>query len=248
MTIQSPLIIAHRGAAGEAPENTLAAFQLAVEQGCHAIELDVHLSKDGEVIVCHDATVNRTTDGIGTIHDMTVEQLKTLDAGRWFDEKYEGERLPLLSEVFDLVPRHIMINVEIKGSYNRQLEPALIRLMQEYNRVDTVVISSFDHKSLLFAKLIEPMAKIGLLYDVNAVRHAALADLLGTNVYSLHPNFKRIDKAEVQDAISQGLQVYPYTLNDEKRMKQAIEYGVSGIITDFPARLRALLASPQAVK
>lgn len=242
MSNESLLVIAHRGAAGEAPENTLAAFRLGLEQGCSAIELDIHLSKDGELVVIHDATLNRTTDRKGSVNELTYAEISGADAGRWFHEKYEGERVPLLDEVFDLTPPEVMINVEIKNSYGRKIEPALAQLMKKKNRLQNVVVSSFDHKSLLYLKLLEPETKIGLLYDINAARHATLAAGLGAPVYSLHPNFKRIGKEDVRDAVAQGLQVYPYTINDEKQMAEAIDYGVSGIITDYPARLRKVMA------
>ncbi|ALS29923.1 glycerophosphodiester phosphodiesterase [Paenibacillus cisolokensis] len=236
------LVIAHRGAKGEAPENTLGAFRLGLAQGCDAIELDVHLSKDGEVVVCHDFTLDRTTDKTGFIHDMTVAELKRADAGRWFHESYEGERIPLMEEVFDLVPPGIMINIEMKHSYGRKLEQALVELIRRKDRLRDVVVSSFDHKSLLYLKLLEPEIRIGLLYDANVVSHSGLAALTGLPVYSLHPSYRRIDKEDVRDCVRQGLQVYPYTINDEGQMRQAIDAGVSGIITDFPGRLRQLLS------
>ncbi|MEF2246778.1 MULTISPECIES: glycerophosphodiester phosphodiesterase [unclassified Paenibacillus] len=241
MELTKPLIIAHRGSAGEAPENTMAAFKLALEQQCDAIELDVHLSKDGKIIVCHDATVDRTTNGKGHIHEMTVDQIKALDAGSWFDAKYAGEQIPLLEEVFDLVPPHIMINVEVKYPYGHEIEAKLIQLMREKNRVDNVVVSSFDFKSLLVLKGLEPEVKIGLLYNVNFVRHRDAAVIMQVPVYSLHPNMKRISKEDVADAKSHGLHVYPYTINTEKDMRKAINCKVSGIITDYPAVLRKVL-------
>ncbi|OXM87277.1 glycerophosphodiester phosphodiesterase [Paenibacillus rigui] len=242
MTMSSTLLnIAHRGAKGEAPENTLAAFRLGLEQGCDAIELDIHLSKDGQLIVIHDATLDRTTDKTGRVNDLTVEEIRQADAGRWFHESFAGERVPLLEEVFDLVPPHIMINVEIKDSYGRRTEPALVELMRNKDRVGQVVVSSFDHKSLQYLKLLEPETRMGLLYDVNLGRHSALVSSLGAPVYSLHPNFKRISKEDVRDAVAQGLQVFPYTINREEDMMLAIQYGVSGIITDYPGRLKALL-------
>ncbi|CAG7641013.1 Glycerophosphodiester phosphodiesterase [Paenibacillus solanacearum] len=241
MATNQPLVIAHRGAKGEAPENTLAAFRLGLEQGCDAIELDIHLSKDGEIIVIHDATMDRTSDMTGTVNKLTLAEIKQADAGKWFDEKYAGEKVPTLEEVFDLVPEHIMINVEIKGSYNRKLELALADLMKRKNRVHNVVISSFDHKCLVFMKLLLPDVRIGLLYDCNIGRHSALAATTGVPVFSLHPNAKRIDKEDVRDAVEQGLQVYAYTINDAAKMEQAIDAGISGIITDFPGRLREIL-------
>ncbi|WP_281166722.1 glycerophosphodiester phosphodiesterase [Paenibacillus ginsengihumi] len=126
---KKPLVIGHRGAAGEAPENTLASFRLALEQGADAVELDVHMSADGEIIVCHDATVNRTTDGQGAISTMSTAELRQLDAGRWFHERFAGERLPLLEEAFRLVPDNIMIHVEIKCPYSVRLEERLLGLL-----------------------------------------------------------------------------------------------------------------------
>jgi len=104
---KTPLVITHRGAAGEAPENTLASFQLALEQKCDMMELDIEITMDEQFIICHDDSVNRTTDGAGLIREMTVQQLKGLDAGSWFDPAFTGERLPLLEEVFELVPPSI---------------------------------------------------------------------------------------------------------------------------------------------
>ncbi|MDR6883325.1 glycerophosphodiester phosphodiesterase [Bacillus sp. 3255] len=246
MSKQPLLVIAHRGARGEAPENTLAAFRLGLEQGCDAIELDIHLSKDGEIIVIHDDTLNRTTDMQGRVNDLTLAEIKQADAGGWFHESFAGERVPTLEEVFDLVPANIMINVEIKHSYGRHTEPALVELIRRKNRVHSVVISSFDHKSLLFMKLLEPDIRIGLLYDINPGQHSAMAGTVGAPVYSLHPKHTRISREDVRAAIAQGLQVYPYTINDDKRMAELIELGVSGIITDYPGKLRAMLqAQPQ---
>lgn len=247
METTKPLIIAHRGSAGEAPENTIAAFRLALEQQCDAIELDVHLSKDGEIIVCHDATVDRTTNGTGSIHEMTVEQLKALDAGSWFDAKFAGEQIPLLEEVFDLVPPHIMINVEVKYPYGHEIEAKLVELMRKKNRIENVVVSSFDFKSLLMLKGIEPEVKIGLLYNTNFVRHRDAAVIMQVPVYSLHPNMQRIGKEDIADAKSHGLQVYPYTVNKDEHMRLAIDCGVSGIITDYPARLKQVLEAETQV-
>jgi len=241
MTSTSPITIAHRGASGEAPENTMAAFRLALEQGCDAIELDVHLSRDGQLVVCHDGTIDRTTDRTGAIRDMTADELKRADAGRRFGEAFEGERIPLLEEVFGLVPAEIMINVEIKDTCGRKLEPALLEAMRRHDRLDSVVVSSFDHTSLVALKRLEERVKIGLLYDCKPVRHSALAEMTGVPVYSLHPKFKRLDREDVGEAAMRGLQIYAYTINKEDAMAEAIRMGVSGVITDYPGRMRQLL-------
>jgi glycerophosphoryl diester phosphodiesterase len=123
------------------------------------------------------------------------------DAGRWFDERFEGELLPLLEEVFDLTPSEVLINVEIKAPCGRGIEAALVALMRRKNRVNNVVVSSFDHKSLAIVKLMEAQAQIGLLYDCNPVRHSAFAVTAGIPLYALHPRFKRLGKEDVHDIL-----------------------------------------------
>ncbi|KZE70455.1 glycerophosphodiester phosphodiesterase [Paenibacillus elgii] len=247
MTIQQPIVIGHRGAAGEAPENTLASFELALRQGADAIELDVHLSADGEVIVCHDHTVGRTTDGTGAIAELTVAELMRLDAGRWFDERFTGERLPLLEEVFQLVPSEIMINVEVKCSYTPRLAERLAELLAQYNRLDSVVVSSFNHKVLKQLQEAIPNLRAGLLYVANFVSHRQMAAAAeGLNVYSIHPQHHTIDAGDAAEATGYGLRVYPWTVNEPQDLRRIIDAGVSGIITDFPGRLRNLLNEEQA--
>ncbi|MFD0693807.1 glycerophosphodiester phosphodiesterase [Paenibacillus sp. GCM10027628] len=241
MNGNKPIIIGHRGAAGEAPENTLASFALALEQGAQGIELDVHITKDGEIVVCHDYTLDRTTSGSGLICEQTWEEIRRLDAGAWFAEAFRGERVPLLREVFDLVPAGILINVEVKHAYEGRMEQALLAFLRESGRLDDVVISSFDHKCIRRMKQAEPAAKVGLLYAANLVDHAAYAQQTGVDVFSLHPHFHSIDKGDVDGAAAGGLAVYPYTVNQEEDYRQMIAFGVTGIITDFPGRLRELL-------
>ncbi|GAA4839573.1 glycerophosphodiester phosphodiesterase [Paenibacillus vulneris] len=243
MLNEKPIIIAHRGAKGHAPENTLGAFRLGVEQGCEAIELDVHLSADGEIIVCHDETLNRTTNGTGKIIDKTLAEIQALDAGSWHSEVYRGEKVPTLGEVFDLVPDSIMINVEVKNSYDGRMDRKLVEFLRERSLFDRVVVSSFDHKCLCAIKRLEPKVKIGLLYQLRLADAAAYAKTLGVDVYSLHPDYRIVDKEDVEKADRAGIQVYPYTANDEKDLRALMDLGVSGIITDFPDRLKEIRSS-----
>jgi glycerophosphoryl diester phosphodiesterase len=236
------MVIAHRGAAGEAPENTLASFALGLEQGCDVIELDIHLSKDGEIIVCHDKTLNRTTDRKGAISEFTVKELKGADAGRWFGERYEGERIPLLEEVFDLVPPEVHINVELKAGV-APIVPALVSLMKRKDRLPGVFVSSFDYDLLELLKELEPDARIGLPYNNRMSKHYRVAGLLDCSVYSLHPHWAHIDRRNVRAAIDRGFRVYPWTVNKEEEMRKMIDCGVSGMMTDYPGRLKRLLDS-----
>lgn len=241
MTLSRPLIIGHRGAAGEAPENTLASFALALEQGADGIEFDVHLTKDGRIAVCHDPTLDRMTTGRGWIYQMTYDEILRADAGSRFDERFAGERVPLLDEVFDLIPPGKLINVEVKHAYEGHMEKALLDFLRARGRFEDVVISSFDHKCAVRMKQAEPRAEIGLLYTANLVSHAGYARSLDARVLSLHPHHQLFGAEDAAEARRQGLRTYPYTANDEADLRRLIDAGVSGIITDFPARLKAML-------
>jgi glycerophosphoryl diester phosphodiesterase len=238
------LNIGHRGAAGEAPENTIASFQLAIEQGCTALELDIHVSADGEIIVCHDATIDRTTDRRGAIKDLTVEQIKQADAGRWFHKAFTGERLPLLKEVFDAVPTGFPINVEIKCYKHPQVAQKLITLLHNSGRLNSVIVSSFGYEVLYSLKRAEPEIRIGLLYD-KRIDYQGLAEWNKVKLYSLHPHHLLVNQDYAKAAINQGYQIYPWTIDNEARMKELIGIQVSGIITNFPRKLNHLLASAQ---
>lgn len=241
MNTPKPIIIGHRGAAGEAPENTLASFALALEQGAQAIELDVHITKDGEIVVCHDGTLDRTTNGSGLICDHNWKDIQKLDAGSWFSQKFKGERISLLSEVFDLVPRGTLINVEVKHAYEGRMEKELLAFLREAKRYEDVVVSSFDHKFIQRLKRAEPELKVGLLYSANFIDHTAYAKLLEVEVFSLHPHNQFIGLDDIVLATAAGIAVYPFTVNEVSDYKRMIEAGVTGIITDYPGRLRAYL-------
>jgi glycerophosphoryl diester phosphodiesterase len=236
-----PLVIAHRGASSEAPENTMAAFRLALEQGCDAIELDIHVSVDGEIVVCHDETLERTTDGSGKIADFTAAELKRYDAGSWFGEKYAGERLPLLKEVLELVPPQIGINVEIKSYNHPGVENILVELLERTGRIDSVFLSSFGHGSMVRCKRLSPSLRVGLLYDDELVDYEAFAGSNGISLYSLHIYHGVLTDDYAAEVIRSGLQVYPWTIDDPARMREVLEIGASGIITNCPGVLRKML-------
>ncbi|UJF31925.1 glycerophosphodiester phosphodiesterase [Paenibacillus hexagrammi] len=241
--VKRPLIIGHRGAAGEAPENTLASFELALKQGADGIELDVHLTQDGQIVVCHDPTLNRTTNGTGYIVQQSLESIQQLDAGAWFGDAFRGERVPTLREVFEAVPEGKLINVEVKHAYEGRMEHVLLSFLRRSGRMQDVVVSSFDHKCIKRLKVSEPELQVGLLYAANLIDHSAYAELLGVEVYSLHPHYEGIGASDIKLAVEKGLHVYPYTVNREEEYRRLIEAGVSGIITDFPARLADVIGS-----
>lgn len=245
MRRKKPLVFAHRGASAYAPENTLSAFDLAVQQGCDGIELDVHLSLDKKLIVIHDEHIEKTTNGKGLVQDLTVEELKEYDAGSWFNETFKGEKIPLLEEVFELVPPHILINVEIKNipSFYEGIEHELCQIIRKYKREETLVVSSFDHQSLLEVNRICPEVKIGLLYVSNLFDHVKYAESIHVPVYSLHPKHDCIKRQDIKKAVQKGLYVFPWTVNNTEQMKEMVTYGFSGIMTDYPDKLKHVIDS-----
>lgn len=242
-----PIVIAHRGAMGEAPENTLAAFELALEQGCDAFELDVHLSADGEIMVIHDYTVNRTSNGEGAVRDLTARQLQSFDAGSWFDAKYKGEKIPTLEEVLDLSPEYLTINVEIKGSVCEGIEERLVELLRKKNWTSRIVVSSFHYQSLEKLNRLEPSLRTGLLYSMWLKDHTLLPQAAGVTTYSLHPHYKQLNADSVKSAVAAGLEVYAWTVNAQEDMVSILDMGVTGIITDYPGKLRQMLGSKMSV-
>ena len=245
--MKKTLVIAHRGASQDAPENTLAAFRLGLEQGCDAFELDVQLTKDGKLMVCHDFTLKRTTGAPGRFIDMDSADIRRLDAGSWFGERFRGEKVPFLTEVLELVPRGIMINIEVKiiPEYIGRIENALVSLLRAANRIEDVVVSTFDHPTAAAIARLESKLRVGLLYEQRLYRPDLYARSLPVPVFSLHPYYLQVDGAAAAEARSAGLALYPWTVNNEATMRRLIELGVDGIITDVPGKLRAVLQKMQ---
>ena len=240
------LNFAHRGASGHAPANTLAAFLLAAEMGADGIELDVHLSKDGEVVVIHDATVDATTDGHGRVGAMTLSELRALDAGSWFDEQFAGERIPTLQEVFDAVGHRMLVNVEVKveaGYHPTAQEAETVRLIEDNQMVDRVIVSSFSPRSLRRVRGLNPNIALGLLYGKPEPAFLPRAlRWLRVPYDALHPGFGMVDAQYVARARRWKTPVNAWTVNDAGDMRRMRDLGVDGIITNYPDILRDVLA------
>lgn len=236
-------VIGHRGAAGEAPENTLASFLLAAEQGADMVELDVHLSADGKLIVCHDETLDRTTDQTGAIRDLTANDVIASDAGSWFSPDFSGEQIPLLEEVYEALPDSMEINVEVKDAAGSALDDILLEFLREGKRMERTVVSSFDHKLLVRLKNKEPQLRIGLLYAADLVDHAGYAALLNVEIFSLHPFHELIGAKDMENADFADMAVFPYTANEPAQWQRLLDIGVTGIITDYPGKLKTYLNS-----
>lgn len=228
------LIYGHRGASGHAPENTLEAFRLCMEMGADGFELDVHMSLDGALVVIHDETVDRTTNGTGLVRELTLEQLKALDASCGM-EAYRGAQIPTLEEVFDLVKdTNHLINVEIKTDewFYPQLEEKCLALAKEKGLEDRILYSSFNHYTLMKLRQLKPDAKLGMLFGDIMLKPWEYAKPL--NVDYLHPMKMNIYVPGFPEgAAGAGYGVNMWTINDPETMKQCLKTG-AGIITNYP--------------
>ncbi|MGQ4832407.1 MAG: glycerophosphodiester phosphodiesterase [Candidatus Asgardarchaeia archaeon] len=219
---RKPLCIAHRGAFVEAPENTLKSFKLAMEMGADMIELDVRLTKDRKVVVIHDDTIDRTSNGSGAVRDYTLDELKQFDFG-------EGEKIPTLEEVFELIKGNVLVNVEIK---EMDMAKEVVEIIEKYNMADKVLISSFLHPVLLDVKRLNPTIKTGILFTCRPVSVTNLAR--DARAEFVHPFYDTLDKQLIDEAHKNGLEVNVWTVDDEELMQKFIDWGVDGIITDVP--------------
>lgn len=235
-------IFAHRGFSGIAPENTISAFEKALAAQADGIELDVHLSRDGQLVVIHDETVDRTTNGTGWIKDLTLAELKQLDNGSWFGKDYENEAIPTLAEVLERVAdSDLIVNIELKNTIipYPNLEQKVIGEVERFQMGDRVILSSFRHDSLQEVKKINPSMQVGALYTCGMVDPWVYARYLGVD--AIHPHYLAATAEVIAGCHHHGIKVHPYTVNEEKELKRLIRAGADAIITNFPDRLRQLL-------
>ena len=235
------LIIAHRGASGSAPENTMAAFSLAVEQGAQVIELDVHMTADGYPVVIHDATIDRTTDGTGLVREKALADLRRLDAGSWYDARFVGEHVPTLEEVVTWAKGRVALAIEIKNTpfRYRGIEASVTGVLERHNAVVENEVFSFDHLCVQRFKAREPRLLTGVCYAADPVDHNALATLANATV--LHPMFQHLRSEAVRQAHAAGLLVFPWAVNDHQDIREMVALGVDGITTNLPQRVREIL-------
>ena len=235
-----PLIIGHRGASAHAPENTLAAFRLAMEQGADGIELDVKRCASGEVVVMHDETVNRTTNGTGNVHELTLDQLRKLDAG-------EGECVPMLDEVLDLTassPRPFLVNIEVTNYTTPRdgLEKLVVDVVKRHNCAERILFSSFNPLTVRALSQHMPTVPRGILYHHEMpiyIRKVWLAPFVPHEFR--HPDQSYITPDFVQKQKEQGRRVNTWTVNDRKDIARIAACGVAGIIGDSPQTMREVL-------
>lgn len=241
MAARIPQVVAHRGASGEAPENTLAAFRRALEIGVDAVELDVHLTSDGEVVVIHDHMLDRTTDGRGLVRDQTLEGMRLLDAGRWFGERFAGERVPTLVEALELLlPVRVIVEVKNGPIYYPGIAARVVEAVRSAGH-HSVTISSFDHPVLVELKAGAPEMDTAVLYVGRPVEPISLA--LGAEANALHPHWAFLTPELVGAAHTAGLRVEAWTVDDPLHIAHVVAMGPDGVMTNYPDRLRGVLAA-----
>jgi len=237
-----PLIWAHRGASGYLPENTICAFEKAIELGADGIELDIHKTKDGELVVIHDEWLIRTTGVGGMVKDFTLEELQKLNANKNVP-KCDYAPIPSMREVFELIaPTNLMINIELKTGivFYENIEADIIEMVKEYNMQDRVIYSSFNHASVMKIKELDPNAKTGFLYadgplDMPAYGKKHGVDALHPALYNLqYPGF-------VEETKKQGLALNVWTVNEEEHIKMVCDAQVDAIITNYPDKARKIV-------
>jgi glycerophosphoryl diester phosphodiesterase len=236
-SLRKPVIFAHRGSSAHAPENTIAAFKLAIDQGADAIELDAKLSLDGEVVVIHDQTVDRTTNGTGRVGRLLLEDLRRLDAGQFFANQFSGEKIPTLLEVLETVGEKLFINIELTNysSANDVLVERVTTLVKERGLQKSVMFSSFNPFNLSKIKKLLPECPVAIL---------ALGGLAGWPARSfigrwfspgiLHPCLTDLSAALIEREHKRGRRIHVWTVNDPVDLTNVFLWGVDGVFTDDP--------------
>lgn len=229
-----PRVFGHRGAMGYAPENTFASFERAVGIGVDAIELDVHLTADDEVVVIHDHELNRTTDGEGIVAEKTLAEIKSLDAGRSFGDEFAGQRIPTLGEVLEWAQGRCVLDIEIKGGpwpYSG-IEAKVVELIREHEMTEQTIVISFDHATVSRVRELAPEIAVGTLWSARPVDPVAVARAAGAN--AILPFWAYCDAETVARAHDAGLSVHPWATSEPHVVERLIELGVDSICSNHP--------------
>ncbi|ACT03936.1 glycerophosphodiester phosphodiesterase [Paenibacillus sp. JDR-2] len=233
---------AHRGASGNYPENTMIAFEKAIEFGATGIETDVQMTKDGKLVLIHDEMLRRTTGMNSLVADIHSDDLLQLDAGSWFSPNFKDARIPALEQLLDLAKQTgTIINIELKNGIVPYpgLEQKVIETVRAYGMEDQVILSSFNHYSLIECKRLAPEIRTGILYMEGLYRPWKYALSIGAS--ALHASHFAVLPDWVAEAAQHGVIYNVFTVNEPAEMQRLIQSGVAGLITDYPERLTALL-------
>lgn len=244
MPNHKPKIFAHRGAKAIAPENTMPAFQRALDMGVDGVELDAQMTKDGQLAVIHDFDVDKTTSGSGPVGSYTAGELAALDAGGYFAPEFAGVGVPMLPDVLNLLQDHMEVNIEIK-SIDKTGGPEVelvLELIRERNLYESVIISSFNPTTLIKTRYLDNQVRLGLLYYESLPAHLAAAwtsDLIGPQ--ALHPHCELVDQETVVWANANKWDVNTWTVNDVDEARRLAALGVTTLMSDVPDQLMAAL-------
>jgi len=238
-----PLVIAHRGANLEAPENTMPAFQIALDHGVHGFENDVHITADGVLVIIHDDTIDRTSNGSGLVCEMTYDQLMQYDYGSWFSPEFAGTKIPTLREFFTLCSDLPLINVEIKAEPNgsKSAAPAVVKLAKEMGVFDQLLISSFDMDMLRACLAEDPATRVAFLYAFEdedlceEIDNCPATFAKKHGLAALHPFITLCNEDYVAACNAANIMVNPWTVNQEHAITALRNWGATAVITDEPA-------------
>lgn len=234
-----PLVIAHRGASAHYPENTIPSYVAAYESGADYLEIDLQLTKDGELVTIHDETVDRTTNGKGKVNSYTLSELKKLDAGSWLSPKFKGTTIPTLDEVFKRFGNKAKYYIEVKKpTKNKDMETKLLEVIKRNNiKAENLIIQSFHMKSLEQIHQINPEIKLVMLYwKKNSIPTEDL-DKLKSFAFAIGMNHDLVTNQIVQEVHDVGLQLHVFTANTVDEIKRAMDLGVEGIFSDDPEKV-----------
>lgn len=239
-----PLVFAHRGASGYFPENTLPAFKEAVRMGADGIELDIHKTKDGQLVVIHDEKIDRTSNGKGEVREYTLEELRKFNYNATHPECKEAS-IPTMREVFELIkPTNLIINIELKTGiiFYEGIEADILAMTKEFGMEDRVIYSSFNHYSIMKIKELDPTARTGFLYMDGTLNMPEYGKEHG--VEALHPALYNVQYPNyVQRCHELGLKINTWTVNSKQYMHMACEMGLDGIITNYPDKALEIVNS-----
>lgn len=247
---QSPLdngdgfwVIAHRGVSGSYPENTLSAFQAAIDIRAEMVELDISTSKDGIPVTVHDRTVDRTTDFEGDVQSFSLEELKRMEVGAWFSEEFRGEEFPTLKNSLELMKDKIAVNIEIKTeAVSDETEGGVVdkalQVVKDLDMTSSVIFSSFDYRVMEQLNVLDPKMAKALLYEASQSAELLPSELVQKyKVDIFNCSYKQLSEEWINDLQKHKIPYFVYTVNEPELMRELIEKGVSGIFTDFPQEL-----------
>jgi len=242
---RQPLGVAHRGASKESPENTLAAFRLALRLGAEAVECDARRTRDGHVVVIHDHALDRTTDGRGPVESHTLSEIRGLDAGRWFGPQFAGERIPLLAEVLEAVRGNALVKLEIKNDpvpYDG-IERQIVDIVRGLGMEDEVFVMSFDHECVRTVHALAPRLATGILYSGRLVDAPHAAQAAGADALCVHRGY--VSPRDVDRAHAAGLGFFVWTVDDEETLRRCVAWEVDGVTSNDTRLMLRVLVGPR---